>query len=351
MIDDLYCGNIIGLESLKIYLLYNTETLQKDTPQERLRWLRAPVICKTNRERVTINFIRARKFAQATGTVVIRWMAKFGNWEGQPEDGDDIQEVMRTDPAFYELFVFDANCFLTDTISKTKKLCNGSRAKYHSLVLSHDQEIELNEGLKNATAGDIVTLSQPPLAINVLIEDVNVTANAKVNWKIQSLDKTKVIVPIRPYSADQDASRMVSTKPIALKAPSLLTTPSRVTILTHFPLVGAFSMTVERSQGQTIDRVIVALSKRKLGITDFQYACLYVALSRVQHRTHLRILLMDEENADVAWQSLMYINNLRRDKSIKFFFSGFDSDRTNWTRDEWNSEQALDVINDKKNIH
>ena len=69
---------------------------------------------------------------------------------------------------------------------------------------------------------------------------------------------------------------------------------------------------IDKAQGQTIDRVIIALSKRKLSITDFQYACLYVALSRVKKKEHIQILLAEEENKDLEWQSLLYINTLRR---------------------------------------
>ena len=61
----------------------------------------------------------------------------------------------------------------------------------------------------------------------------------------------------------------------------------------------AFAMTVDKAQGQTIERVIVALSKRKLGITDFQYVCLYVAMSRVKMGQHLRILLTEKENKNL----------------------------------------------------
>ena len=85
------------------------------------------------------------------------------------------------------------------------------------------------------------------------------------------------------------------------------------------PLQPAFAITLDKAQGQTLDRVIVALSKHQLSITNFQYACLYVALSRVRKRQHLQILLIDGENADLEWQSLLYINNLHRDPSIEAF--------------------------------
>ena len=191
----------------------------------------------------------------------------------------------------------------------------------------------------------MITLSDPPLAINVLIEDPKITKNPNVNWDKLSLDKKHVIVPIRPFSDKKLRSRIATAKPVPLDAPTLLSTPSRVVTLSHFPLQPAFAMTVDKAQGQTIDRVIVALSKRQLAITDFQYACLYVAVSRVKQRQHLRILLMEEDNDDLEWQSLLYINRLQRDLSIDAFFAGFDSDRSNWKSDVWNQKRAIAKLN------
>ena len=75
----------------------------------------------------------------------------------------------------------------------------------------------------------------------------------------------------------------------------MLSSPSRVVIHPLLSLQPAFAMTGDKAQGQTIDRAVVALSKRKLGITDFQYACLYVAMSRVKMGQHLTILLTEKE--------------------------------------------------------
>ena len=78
------------------------------------------------------------------------------------------------DPAFYDFFVYDAYCHLTDTISK-KKCLYGTAARYHSLILDHDYGSKVARELNIAATGDVITLDSPPLAINILIDDPKIT--------------------------------------------------------------------------------------------------------------------------------------------------------------------------------
>ena len=109
-----------------------------------------------------------------------------------------------------------------------------------------------------------------------MIDDPKITENNAIDWRYLSLDKEKMILSICPYDDVQLRA--------PLDAPNLLSLPSHVVIQQLFPLQPAFAITVDKAQGQTLDRVIVALSKRQLSITNFQYACLYVALSRVRKK-------------------------------------------------------------------
>ena len=134
--------------------------------------------------------MRALSFARTTGNVLIRWQSPHSKWEGCPLDDHNIKEAMR-DPAFYEFFVYNSNCDLTDTISKAKSLCNGSRAQFHSLILDTDNEPVFNIELNNSKPGDIIILQEPPLAINVVIDDPKITENNANDWRHLSLDKEK----------------------------------------------------------------------------------------------------------------------------------------------------------------
>ena len=96
-------------------------------------------------------------------------------------------------------------------------------------------------------------------------------------WISLSLDPDQFVFTVRPWT-----QRLSSLRPIPIHSPSLLCRPSRVVIQAHFPLHPGFAITVDKAQGQTLDRVIVALSKREMRLVNFMYACFYVAMSRVR---------------------------------------------------------------------
>ncbi len=59
-------------------------------------------------------------------------------------------------------------------------------------------------------------------------------------------------------------------------------------IRTQFPLLPAFAMTINKSQGQSFDKVGVALN-----VPVFSHGQLYVAFSRVRTQKGLRIFVKD----------------------------------------------------------
>ena len=158
-------------------------------------WLNAPVIVKTNRERHTINFIRAIEFAKGTNTVVIRWDSNYEKWEGKPLDDQNITLALR-DPMFFELFVPNGNCYLTETICRNKRLCNGTKGKYHSLILSRDCTEYLNAKLSSSIPGQVINLPEPPIGVNILLEDPNLLENKNVNWQSLSLHSEQIIITV-----------------------------------------------------------------------------------------------------------------------------------------------------------
>ena len=63
-------------------------------------------------------------------------------------------------------------------------------------------------------------------------------------------------------------------------------------------------------------------------------------MDRGREREHLRILLKKEENEAQEWESLLYISQLKREKSMYSFFAGFNENRKDWVHDSWNSTNA-----------
>jgi hypothetical protein len=131
-----------------------------------------------------LTHVRGVEFARATGTVVIRWRSVYRNWEGRPADGKNNLDTALQDPAFFEYFVVGGTCYLGDTICRAKRLCNGTRGKLHSLILSAQMEEYVQMQLSSLSFGDVITLlPDHPLGINISIDDIKVINNKRISWK------------------------------------------------------------------------------------------------------------------------------------------------------------------------
>jgi hypothetical protein len=120
--------------------------------------------------------------------------------------------------------------------------------------------------------------------------------------------------------------------------------PSRVKLRQFFPIELAFAVTAHKAEGKTLSRVILALSHCEAKKCDFLYEQVHVALSRVKQSKHLRLLLIGRDEAE-QWMSISYIDNLRQDPSIAFFFDGYrvpqpDNPNVDWMTDVWSAERA-----------
>ena len=91
-LDSLYKGYVINLRELSRYKIFNKETIDKDDYYEKILWAIAPIIVKTNRERIILNYIRAIQFARSTNTFLVRWRANITKWEGKTTE-DQLDEV------------------------------------------------------------------------------------------------------------------------------------------------------------------------------------------------------------------------------------------------------------------
>jgi hypothetical protein len=93
-----------------------------------------------------------------------------------------------------------------------------------------------------------------------------------------------------------------------------------------------------------LDRVIIALSDCDVANCKFSFQQLLVALSRVREGNHIRLLLAGVTEED-KWESILFINKLRRDPSVAYFFAGFrdppegDINR-GWISDKWSQARA-----------
>ena len=187
-----------------------------------------------------------------------------------------------------------------------------------------------------------------PVAVNVAIDMPEHTSPQAMeslrNMSIEPMDPAfpnRVVIPIGPHSTRQDPSYTIVRGGDNYA-------PSRVFLRKYIPLEPAFAITVHKSEGRTMSRVIIALSETpRIPQCNFKYAQLHVGLSRVQLGQHIRLLLTG--NSDVErWRSIAYIQNLQPDPSIEFYFAGFRhlpadpsvDPNQNWMTNQWNAGRA-----------
>lgn len=184
--------------------------------------------------------------------------------------------------------------------------------------------------MKNSAFGTILYLEKPPYAINVEIMDANL-----YQWKQFSMRTDKAVIPI---FSSKSLQRWKKTSIMGTQYYS----PSRVEIRSIFPLEPGFAITIHKAQGRTIEKVILCLSKRNMHKLNPTYAALYVALSRVKCKEDIRLFLHHGLSGKPDIEELIFIDNLKPDKSINAFLEGYKNDKT-----KWNAAIALEKFNQK----
>ena len=304
----------------------------------------ASVIVSTNREKYSLTHARAIHFAHLTGTIVIRWLCEFKDWTGQPES--TCCAAALEDPCFYEYFVEGARGFITKNIMTSLYIVNGTQIKYHSIKFDPETEEWLNLQIAASPPGSVITAPCSPIAINVevfLHEDTpQPIVDALKEFSLEEITdlNSKIIVPIVATGGDWN------DRPTPVYGSSYFG-PSKVLLRHLFPVDLSFAITVHKSQGQTLPRIIIALSVHGESVCTFAYEQLHVAFSRVCQSNHIRLLLTGNNIAE-KWQSISYVNNLRQDPAIKFYFAGFrpinipegEDPNHNWITNVWSAERA-----------
>ena len=171
------------------------------------------------------------------------------------------------------------------------------------------------------------------MTINVRL--VNEVGSQMKAWSRYTLVRNDIVIPILPKRVYQ-AGR---PKKMPLHGIGDYVLPSRVQKENYFPHEMTFAMTVEKSQGQTMDHAILSLSARHASSCNFDYMSAYVALSRVKDKSNIRLLLTGLTKIQKI-SSMSYLTALEPSKATYAFFAGFDP-TTDWKTVKWNATNAL----------
>ena len=215
----------------------------------------ATMVVTGNAERHELNAIQAKRWALQHNTKVVRWFRKRqdGKWKGKPMEAENVMRAMEEE-CFYELFVPGAAGYLTENINTDIGLANGVEIKYHSLSFGTSEEDEVFRD-EFANSDDLImTLDQPPLAVNVeLYADFPGDSAAKKRenakkrreWTHGSLVEGRVVVQIsmqwgqlvrkwEPENVDGSWQHGYSGSTVPMKD--------------YFPIEPAFCVTIYKAQ-------------------------------------------------------------------------------------------------------
>ena len=215
------------------------------------KWHFAPIVVTSNVERTLINKSQVMRFARSKGLPVLTWVDPLCN---APCTVDIVTDE-KMDPSARRYFVLGAPCFIGENLnSSVTGIVNGTPGWLHSL--SWDEGIVPHQFAVTYAPGELVEVPVP--------HTINVLRKRK--------DKTTEVVPMiaKRVSSDKgDATLQRMRHPVEL----------------------GFCVTFHKIQGQTVDRIILALHPRSsCQLLSMSFEMLYVALTRVRSAEDIRIM-------------------------------------------------------------
>jgi hypothetical protein len=330
-VQNLSQGKPINLQDI---LAYKSLTTKEACTNE---WKWAPVLVSNNRQRLNISRMKAQLWAKENKTYVYKWKTKVGFHQNAPNH-ESLPSYMEKHAFFWQFFVPDAKAYLNKTINGHLALVNLAPVTLHLITFATLEELdrvtELTTGPNKLPYGSEIEI-QLPRSINVLIDKslddkpVSVKQRQQLDQLMQkSLDTQELILPIKPEMGKGELK--YHTFKYFTNDPQF--PMSKVSCKELFPYDLAFSMTVHKAQGRTIHRVVVDLTQYPTSYGRHSYPAIFVALSRVQMRDHIR-LLPTNQDPRAPLKCYEYLTKLKPDPYSMAFYHGFkfiDDDAQVW---------------------
>ena len=336
-VKNLSKGHQIHLEDIKRYKRLERNDILKN-PKE---WSYATILAGQNIERMNFTELQGVRFSTEFHGYVIRWENHRTNTTRIPHVAHlPLTAQQKKKSFFWQYFVPNAKAFLSKTTNANLGLVNGSAVVCHSIAFRDKQKMrELEEKIKNLPFGSIIDLDEPPDAIVVIIQETidDAPISSKRREQLEylqkhSLSKDCVMIPILPSALSKQTTHNYQIPTNDPRNPM-----TQVQVGDIFPFELAFSMTIHKAQGRTIDRVILALSKIEKSKYKLDFAAVFVAMSRVKEAKHLRILPLDEKKS--YDQDYGYLTELKASETVMQYYKGFTDNQG-----IWNPEKALDDV-------
>jgi hypothetical protein len=229
---------------------------------------------------------------------------------------------------FWQYFVVGAPAFLSYNINGELALVNGAPISLHSITFETvEEQIRVDNLISGDNAlkfGSIIDVEEP-LSVNV---DINKSLDGKSisrrrKQQLQtlqhfSMDNSKIVIPLLKGVTNfkKDDWHICS-----YRTQDLTSIKGTAEVRDIFTYHIAFAMTVHKAQGRTIHRVIIDLTEHPLHINRMKYASVFVALSRVKSKNHIRLLKHSKMSDQKSYE---YVQHMKPDENVLKFYSGFE---------------------------
>ena len=301
----------------------------------------ATYLTPTNLDRCVMNFKLAQEHAIKHDLPVIMYRLEATSSHRTPAFWTTLTDQQRRSiyknidymPFLHGIFVQGAPCCIAGTgmnINAQKGLANGTMGTLHSLgfdiptgssVVQHLHRQDL-EAIVSANGGECVMLHIVPTTINVCVHH----NNHKIRWPFDSL------VPDQPFGVIPYAAVMpISKQPKFNKKGFDHTSKDRIKfcvsakdrvgkIEVHLPNVQiAFAMTIHKSQGATLSRVVLDLNSCPWMVMHQAY----VGFTRVRHGCDFRLLAMRKNQSGL--RSYKHLSKLGYGRNLFPWMAGYDN--------------------------
>ena len=309
--------------------------IQKGDVESNTNWNEAPICSSGNGARMSLIATRANAVAEGLNVPVIKWRLPIFGDAACRLTTQQTDALYNSDTRLWGYFIAGANGFLTENINPERSVSNGSPVIYHSLTLGcivddHDEgrQVSISEDrhrIRNACAGQVVTLENPPLSINVVLgvhqsasqaavqqgEPGDDTARAHWNSIIHSYADVTVVEGevVLPICMDKTSSVKCFLLGVgAFTIPKLLQHGCEL----------AIAVTFHKAQGRTMNLVVGCFNKPPQA-PHITYEAVLVFMSRVRNGNNCKLLPL------LPGQDFDHLLNLHPSPYLIAFVNGYDS--------------------------
>ena len=342
-------GQSIDLEDIMKYQNLTEEDILK-YPQD---WKYAPTLVATNLERVNITRMKAQMFAKENSTYVLKWKCKLGKQQNTPPN-QQMEQCMRKNAFFYQYWVPGAQCNLSYNVNGELALVNGAPMVTHSLSFSNQEAfnhiLDVIEGENPPEFGSEIEID-PPLAVNMVVSQSldNKPVSRKRQKQLEQLkkfsilpnqdDEIDVVISITESMATGAKNKFHK---FAYQTQNILHPVATAEVCDIFPFDLAFSMTIHKAQGRTIERVVLDLTSHPYNVCQLEFASIFVAMSRVKKMDHIRLITHQQQGVEFDPQeAYSYITELKPSKDVMAFYHGYENQGDSTDGICWNPALAL----------